>query len=64
MSMKSFCPLNRVPPPAPPNFEVSLLICTVLPHFGPFGGGGKTKFCGQDFYGHPDFSEKGPLRGL
>ena len=25
---------------------------------GPFrGGGGKTKLCGQDFYGHPDFSD-------
>ena len=22
------------------------------------GGGGKTKFCGQKFYGHPNFSEK------
>ena len=29
---------------------------------GPFrgGGGGKTKFCGQEFYGHPDFSHFGP----
>ena len=44
------------------NFEDFILICTVFPHFGPFsgefsgGGGGKTKFCGQELYGHPDFS--------
>ena len=35
------------------NFEDLLLICTVFPHFGR-----KTKFCGQEFYGHPDLSEK------
>ena len=38
----------------------ALLICTVFPHIlGPFGGGGgrKTEFCGQEFYGHPGFSE-------
>ena len=40
-------------------------ICTVFPHFlGPFqgwGGGGKTKICGQEFYGHPDFSDLSKL---
>ena len=29
---------------------------SVFSHFGSFwGGGGKNKFCGQTFYGHPDF---------
>ena len=51
----------KVRSPPPPgrsvNFEDSVLICTVFPHFGPFrgGGGGKTKFCGQEFYGHQTF---------
>ena len=36
------------------NFEDFFLICTVFPHFGPFLGEGGTKFCGQEFYGHPD----------
>ena len=54
---------SRFPPPPPRksvNFEDFILICTVLPHFGPLsgGGGGRTKFCGQEFYGHPDFSDK------
>ena len=35
------------------------MISTVFPDFGPFsgGGGGKTKFRGQEFDGHPDFSD-------
>ena len=56
LSIKSRSP----PPPGKSvNFEDFILICTVFPHFGPFlgGGGVKTKFCGQEFYGHPDFSE-------
>ena len=55
LSIKS----RSTPPPGKSvNFEDFILICTVFPHFGPFsGGGGKTKFCGQEFYGHPDFSE-------
>ena len=54
---------SRFPPPPSAeksvNFEHSILICTVFPHFGPFSGGVgvKTKFCGQEFYGHPDFSD-------
>ena len=48
---------SRSPPPGKSvNFEDFLLIYTVFPHFGPFGGGGLTKFCGQEFHGHPDFS--------
>ena len=50
----------RFPPPPENsvNLEDFLLICTLFPHFGPFSrGGGFTKFCGQDFYGNPDFSE-------
>ena len=57
MSIKSFCPSI---------FEDFLLICTVFPHFGPFGGGGggrdKTKFCGQEFYGHPELFDSIPLK--
>ena len=50
------------PPPQSVNFEDFLVIRTVFPYFGPFfGGRGKTKFCGQDFYGHPDFSDLKPL---
>ena len=51
----------RFPPRESVTFEGFILICTVFPHFGPFsggGGGGKTKFCGQEFYGHPGFSEQ------
>ena len=61
MSIKSFCPQNRVPPPPQSaNFEG---FSTDLYSFSSFwalfagGGGGKTKFCGQEFYGHPDFSD-------
>ena len=49
--------LRSPPPRKSVNFED--LVCTVFPHFGPFpggGGGGKTKFCRQEFYGHPNFS--------
>ena len=62
------CPYNRFvhklafpPPPGKSvSFEDFLLICTGFPHCGPFSGGGdKTKFCGQEFDGHPDFSERG-----
>ena len=44
----------------PINFEDFLLICTVFPQFALFfsGGGGETKFCGQEFYGHPDFLKR------
>ena len=36
-----------------------------FPYFGPFSvGGGGTKFCGQEFYGHPEFSEKEVLLEL
>ena len=60
MSIKSFCPQNRVPPPRKGvNFEDFILICAVFSSFWDlFGGGrGKTKFCRQEFYGHPDFSD-------
>ena len=48
----------RFPPPPGKSvdFEDFLLICTVFPHFRLFsGGGGGAKFCGQEFYGQPDF---------
>ena len=58
MSIESFCPYNCTPPPRKSaNLEDFLLICTVFPHFGPLSGRGKIKFCGQELYGHPDFSE-------
>ena len=45
--------------PSPPrksvNFEDSLQFFLIWCG----GGGGKTKFCGQEFYGHPDFSDLG-----
>ena len=53
--------LRSLPPPGRSvNFEDFPLIRTVFPHFGPFSGGGgvKPNFCGQDFFGHPDFSEE------
>ena len=65
-------PLNRKRPdvhkivlsiksPPPPrksvNFEDFILIRAVFLILGPFGGGGKPNFCGQEFYGHPDFSD-------
>ena len=49
--------LPSPPPQKKCHFEGFLLICTVFPDFGPFQGGGLTKFCGQEFYGHPDFSD-------
>ena len=39
------------------NFEDFILNCTVFLHFGVFFLGGGTKFCGREFYAHPDFSE-------
>ena len=52
--------LRSPPPPGKSvNLEDFLLICTVF-HILVFfsgGGGGVTKFCRQEFYGHPDFSD-------
>ena len=59
---KIVLPIKLRPPPGKSvNFEDFLLICTVFPHFGPFSGGGQTKFRGQEFHGHPDFSEFWPF---
>ena len=56
--------INLRSPTPPPgkgvNFEDFLLICTGFPHFGPFSRGVNAKFCGQEFYGHPNFSDLGP----
>ena len=51
----------KLRPPPPPE-KVSVLsifywFVQGFPHFGPFSGRGrKTKFCGQEFYGHPDLT--------
>ena len=56
---------SRFPPP-PPAARENVSILRILYKFflilGPFRGGGKTKFCREEFHGHPDFSEQ--LRSL
>ena len=39
----------RSPPGKSVNFEDSLLICTVFPHFGPFFGGWKPNFADKNY---------------
>ena len=59
---KSLSIESRFPPSRKKcQFEDFILICTVFLHFGPFSGGGETRFCGQEFYGHPDLSEQRQL---
>ena len=51
---------SSFPPPPPPKkcqFRGFYTNCTFFSSFWALLGGGVNQICGQEFYGHPDFSE-------